>query len=108
MKQELFGHELHLCAAGVSHAGGVGSLVVEGRNLVNAHDNLIDLAAVALVELAHLCRLHFPELWFSCYVVAEQVTLGESVEACAGKLHRANWKDVFRYITAGVLKVRHG
>ena len=93
MEEHLLGSETHLCSAGVCHAGGVSALVVEGSDLVDADDDLVDFALVGVVGRSHHGGLHLAEGGLASHVVAGEVSLAEFVVVACGLRYGADRED---------------
>ena len=104
----LFGGGADLGAAGVVHARGAAALVVQGGDLVNAKDDLVNVALVGVVVLAHHSRINLAECGLRLHVVAGQILFAERVVVGSGQLHRADRENAVCHIVFRLLEVCHG
>nr|DAP35067.1 MAG TPA: hypothetical protein [Caudoviricetes sp.] len=108
VEKHLFSGGADLGAAGVVHAGSAAALVVQGGDLVNAKDDLVNVALVGVVVLAHHSRVNLAESGLRLHVVAGQIFLAERVVIGSGQLHRADRENAVRHIVFRLLEVSHG
>ena len=84
----LLGGKANLGTARVRDARSASTLVVEGADLVNADDDLIDLALVQRLLRTEDHGLSLAELRLALHVVTGKVGLAELVVVAGGELHR--------------------
>nr|DAJ02975.1 MAG TPA: hypothetical protein [Caudoviricetes sp.] len=108
VEKHLFSGGADLGAARVVHAGGTAALVVQGGDLVNAKDDLVNVALVGVVVLAHHSGVNLAEGGLGLYVVTGQIFLAERVVVRSGQLHRADRENAVCHIVLRLLEVSHG
>ena len=84
-------------------------LPLDGRlcNLVNAHDNLVNLDRIGVQMIADNHRFNFAQLRLAPYVIAGKVAFIKNVVCRGWQLHRQNWEHLLCNVIFLRLKVRH-
>ena len=107
MQEHLVVDEADAGAARVDGCRNAGPGVVQRTNLVDAGDDLIDIALVGAVGVTALCGLDLTECGLALNVVAGQIALQELIVETSGVLHRADGENLGCNVVSVVVEERH-
>ena len=98
MQLRLFRRQTNFRLPGISHAGIRAPGVVEGRDLIQTDDDLIDFAGVRLFAAAKDHRSHLAELRLPLHIVASEVALVEDLIQAGAGLYGQDREDERAYV----------
>ena len=108
MQAHLLVSKTNLGAAWILYARRMTALVVQCCDLVNADNNLVNLAAILVFSCSHDGRINFSERRFAGYVVPRKISLVECVVKSGASSYRANWENGRRHPVARLCEIRLG